>query len=696
MEEKNMTLATGIKLGPYEILAKLGEGGMGIVYQARDPRLERDVAIKVLPDRFAQDKIALSRFQRETKVVASLSHPNIRSIYDIGTHGSQSFAVMELLHGETLADRLKRSTLHWLESVKIAMAVAEGLAAAHGQGIIHRDIKPKNIFLTREGNIKILDFGLACRDPNSTGKDKAETLTVKTEPGAVIGTYPYMSPEQVSGHTVDERSDIFSYGSVFYEMITGKSPFLRKGPASIVAAILHEQPAGIEESGVIIPDELSRIVLHCLEKEPNRRFQSVQDLILMLRFLGKDALATPERSSQASVAVLPFVNMSADPDNEYFGDGLAEELINSLFKIDGLHVASRTSSFSFKGKNQDIRQIGEQLNVSTVLEGSVRKSRNRLRVTAQLIDAINGYHLWSEIFDREMEDVFEIQFEISENIAQALRGVLTKKEKRALLNVPTANVEAYDYCLRGRQLFYQFTRKGFEQARKLFAHALKLDPNYASAYAWASYCYSFIYSWFNASENNLNKADKTSLKALDLGPDLAETHLARGMALTLLNKLEEAREEFETALQQNPELFEAYYFYARACFTQGKLERAAELAEKAHSLRPEDCNAPSLLWMIYDTLGHENKLEESIQKSLKAILRQMELFPDDARILYLGGAASVRLGKIEQGLAWAEKALECLERAKQHGRLPLEWIEKDPDLKKLRGHPRFTTLLKSL
>jgi len=719
-----MTLATGIKLGPYEILSKLGEGGMGIVYQARDPRLERDVAIKVLPDRYVRDKIALARFQRETKVVASLSHPNIRSIYDMGAYGNQSFAVMELLDGETLAERLKREPLHWLETATIAMAVAEGLAAAHSKGIIHRDIKPKNIFLTKNGSVKILDFGLAhCELSETKKRDKGDTITIKTHPGVVVGTYPYMSPEQISGRSVDERSDIFSFGCVMYEMITGKSPFLKKGPASIIAAVLSEFPVKIQELKMGIPEKFSQIISVCLEKDPNKRVQSAQEMIAKLRLLEKDNFAQLNRSSSASVAVLPFVNMSPDPENEYFGDGLAEELINSLFKIEGLHVASRTSSFTYKGKNQDIRHIGEQLNVSTVLEGSVRRSGNRLRVAAQLIDTANGYHLWSDIFDREIEDVFEIQFEISENIAQALRVVLSNQEKRALLHVPTRNVEAYDYCLRGRQYFYQFTRTGFERARKLFAQALNLDPNYASAYAWASYCYSFICSWFDASETNLNKADKTSLKALKLGPELAESHVARGMALTLLNKLQEAREEFEFALQQNPELYDAYYFYARVCFTQGELDKAAELAEKANELHPDDCNSPCLLGMIYDNLGNEEKQKESLLRGLDAIEKQMKMFPDDARILYLGGAISIRLGKNKQGLKWAERALdanpvepmtlygiacsfalighldrafECLEKAAQYGRLPREWIEKDPDLDPLREHPRYKSLLKKL
>lgn len=719
-----MALVNGTKLGPYEILSKLGEGGMGEVYKAKDPRLEREVAVKVLTGRLAQDQGVLTRFQRESKIIASLSHPNIRAIYDFGSNNGLTYAVMEMLEGETLENYLEHSAFDWKKALQLALPIAEGLAAAHGKGIIHRDIKPSNIFLTADGGVKILDFGIAqSKTKDSQEEDATSTLTGETLPGVVMGTIPYMSPEQVCGQQADARSDIFAFGTVLYEMLTGDCPFFRKTPAETVAAILNGPPPSLKESGIHVPEELQRVVTHCLEKNPADRFQSVRDLIFILRGIGHGISSRVQKGFDASVAVLPFVNLSSDKESEYFGDGLAEELINSLFRIEGLNVASRTSAFSFKGKNPDIRQIGEQLNVQTVLEGSVRKSGNRLRITAQLINVADGYHLWSEIFDRELEDVFAIQHEIAHSITRALQVVLSKKEKNGLLKAPTINVEAYDFCLRGRQVFYQFSREGFEQAKRLLACALELDSGYATAYAWVAYCYSFLYTWFDASESNLNKADKASLKALKLDPELAEAHVSRGMALSLKKKFKEAQKEFEIALKQKPELFEASYFNARLCFGQGELEKAVPFAEQANLQRPEDYNAPYLLGMIYSGLDREDEAQMAYRKSMEAAKNHVELFPKDARALYVGAAALVRMGENKRGLEWVERvlvinpeepmtlygtactlallgqterALDSLEKVIALGTFQKKWLENDPDIDSLRNHPRFKALLKRL
>ncbi|UCC32138.1 MAG: protein kinase, partial [Phycisphaerales bacterium] len=490
-----MSLAIGAKLGPYEILSRLGEGGMGEVYRAKDSRLQREVAIKVLPDRFAQDADALARFRRESMAVAALSHPNIRAIYDIGTHEGRAFAVMELLEGDTLADRLERSALDWQEAVRIALAIADGLAAAHSKGIIHRDVKPKNIFLTADGGVKLLDFGLARFGLRGSDEDEeatwVDTATLTTLPGTIVGTASFMSPEQVRGKPVDERSDVFSFGCVVYEMLAGKQAFSRETAIETMAAVLNEPPATLSEVKTDIPRELEQIVVRCLEKNPSRRFQSVDDLSLALKGVqqrmdsgegstwqsGTPApgfTPTPHRAGEAtepSVAVLPFVNMSSDRENEYFGDGLAEELINALCKIESLHVASRTSSFAFKGRSEDVRRIAEILNVRTILEGSVRKAGTTLRISSQLINADDGYHLWSETFDREMEDVFAIQDEIAQAIARTLEVVLSEGEKGVLASVPTENIEAYECYLRGRQFFHQFRRTALEHALELFGQA---------------------------------------------------------------------------------------------------------------------------------------------------------------------------------------------------------------------------------
>ncbi len=721
-----MVLQKGTKLGPYEILSKLGEGGMGEVFLAKDPRLERNVAIKVLPEDFSQNPQAVERFQYENKTIASLSHPNIRAIYDIGSDKGYTYAVMELLEGQTMARRLEQSALDWQKSGRYALSIARGLAAAHSKSIIHRDIKPQNIFITHDEEIKILDFGLALPKPIDSGGENEKfdsTLTQDKFAEGFSGTISYMSPEQVRSEKTDVRSDIFALGSLIYEMLTAKSLFQRKTPAETVAAILNDSPSSLAESGISIPVKLQRLLNLCLEKDPTHRIQSMNDIIAMLEEIETDASPKPKEAPEASVAVLPFANLSPDKENEYFSDGLTEELINFLVKIGGLHVASRTTSALFKGKTQDIRYIGEQLHVQTVVEGSVRKSGRKLRITAQLINIENGYHLWSDSFDREVEDVFNVQSEIAEHIAKALQVVLTAKEKRAIAKAPTENIKAYDYFLQGRQYFYHYQRKSFEIALNLFLHACERDPSFASAYAWASYCYSFLYTWFNASKTNLEEAEKTSHKALSLDKDLAEAHVSRGMVLSLKKKMSEAEKEFETALRLKPGLYETLYFYARLCFSQGKYQKAALLAKEATIQRPEDYSAPYLLGMIYSDLKQETNAQQAFQLCLQRAKDYLKLFPDDTRAILFGAGSLNHLGQREQALKWTErafatspkepmtlyamacdfamagnpeKAVSCLEKALLYGTIHQKWLENDPDLNSLRSHPRFQVLLHRL
>ncbi|HMF14401.1 MAG TPA: protein kinase, partial [Gemmataceae bacterium] len=622
-----MPLAAATRLGPYEITAQLGAGGMGEVYRARDTRLERDVAIKVLPERFAQDHTALARFQREARAIASLTHPNILAIYDIGNDQGTVYAVMELLEGQTLGKKLKSGVMDWRAALEIATAVAEGLAAAHAKGIVHRDIKPENVFLTSDGGLKVLDFGLArleSRVSSPAMPERPDTITLETQPGLVMGTVAYMSPEQVRGQPADSRSDIFAFGCMLYEMVAGRRPFGGDTNADVMAAILHHEPAGLTDSTRDRHPELNDIIFRCLEKNAGQRYQSARDLVAALRALcekagkgetGKQARADTGKQYEttatfaaptASVAVLPFVNMSSDAENEYFSDGLAEELIAALTKVEGLHVASRTSAFAFKGKNENIRKIGEQLNVRTVLEGSVRKSGNRLRISAQLVHAADGRNIWSETYNRQLEDVFAIQDEIAQNIVKALRVILTEKDRRAMeQTAPTADVQAYDYYLRGRQFFHQFRRKGFHFALDMFARAIAIDPGYSRAWAGRADCYSFLYLQWEATPENLAQAETCSKKALELGPELAEAHVSRGFALSLQKRHAEAFGEFEAAIGLAPTLYEAHYFYGRACLAAGKLAEAAGRFEEACRLRPDEYQAASHLTSIYAGLDRK-------------------------------------------------------------------------------------------
>jgi serine/threonine protein kinase len=700
--------------GRYQIIEELGKGGMGKLYRALDLKLHEEVALKVIKPEIASDRETIERFSNELKLARRISHKNVGRMYELMEDEGAHYITMEYIAGQDLKGLIRQSGRLTVETaIAIAKQIGEGLAEAHRLGVVHRDLKPSNILIDRVGTAKILDFGIA-------RSLQAKGITIQ---GMIIGTLGYMSPEQVEGRGIDARSDIFAFGCVLYEMLSGKSAFGRETTAETIAAILHEDPPRVSESGVEIPEGLQRIIGRCLEKDPERRFQAMNDVISLLARIEKGAARREKDTREASVAVLPFVNMSSDRENEYFSDGLAEELINSLLKIEGLHVVSRTSSFAFKGKNLDIRQIADKLNVGTVLEGSVRKSGNKLRITAQLIKASNGFHLYAETFDRELKDVFEIQNEIAHSIAKVLRPVLTSKDKMSLSQFPTTNIEAYDYCLRGRQLFYLFQRTAFERALKLFLYATELDPGYASAYAWTANCYSFLYTWFNPSQEHLDAAERNSLKALELNPELGEAHVARGMVLYNRKEYEGAQEEFEKAIRLKPDLFEGSYLYARLCFAQGQFEKAAELAHQASRLRPEDYNAPCLLGMIYTEQNRPAEREKAYRKTLENVKRALELFPEDTRALYMGATAAISLGEKTLGLEWAErifsahpqetmtlygvacayallgqteKAIECMEEAIQFGTIQKKWLEHDPDLRSIRDHPRFKALLEKL
>jgi serine/threonine protein kinase len=493
-----VTLASGSRLGPYEIVSPLGAGGMGEVYRAKDPRLGRDVAVKVLPASFSTDADRLRRFEQEARAAGLLNHPNITAVYDIGTHDGAPYVVSELLEGETLRNRLSAGPLPTRKALDYAIQIARGLAAAHEKGIVHRDLKPENLFVTNDGRVKILDFGLAkLRQLEAGGEPGTNLLTAATEPGVVMGTMGYMSPEQVRGRAADARSDIFSFGTILHEMLSGRRAFQGETTADTITVILTKEPPDLSLTNQDVHPGLDRIIRHSLEKNPEERFQSASDLAFALGYLGEDSTesvpptptpapsaarssvvrtrtsATVSDSSRASIAVLPFRNMSADKENEYFTDGITEEIINALTKIESLRVASRTSAFAFKGRNEDIRRIGEQLGVRTVLEGSVRRAGSRLRITAELVNVGDGYHLWSERYDREMEDIFAIQDEIALAIANTLKVRLLAADEGALVSRGTEDFEAYNHFLKGK---YFFNRRVPREAIVEFEQAIARDP----------------------------------------------------------------------------------------------------------------------------------------------------------------------------------------------------------------------------
>jgi serine/threonine protein kinase/tetratricopeptide (TPR) repeat protein len=705
----------------YTFDREVGRGGMATVYRAQDQKHDRPVAIKVLHPYLAMN-LGPERFLREIQIAAQLQHPHIVPLYDSGQAGDLLYYVMPYVEGESLRQRLAREQrLPVEDALHLGRSVAAALDYAHRHGVVHRDIKPENVML-HEGEAVVTDFGIA----KAVTAAAASTLT---QTGATVGTPAYMSPEQAAGAAeLDGRSDVYSLGCVVYEMLSGRTPFTGPTAQAIIAQCFTEPPPPLRGSRGDLPDWLEPVVMKSLAKDAGDRFATAAQFSQALKQPGASTPPGMTTTSAAaatakSIAVLPFVNMSADPENEYFTDGVAEEIINALTKIQALRVASRTSSFAFKGKNQDIRKVGEQLNVTTVLEGSVRKAGTKLRVTAQLVNVADGYHLWSERYDRELQDVFAIQDEIAGNIVRALRVVLSDAEKRAIEKAPTANVQAYDYYLRGRQFFHQFRRTGMQFARRMFERAIEVDPGYAIAYAGVADCCSFLYMYWDGSKANLEGADSASRKALELDPELAESHASRGFAVSLSKQYDEARREFETAIRLNPKLYEAHYFYARACFQEGKLEEAVRHYQDASRVRPEDYQALILMAAPLHALGREDEMRAAMRHGLEVAQKHLELNPDDARALYLGAGALVQLGDQERGLDWTRRAyaidsedpgvlynvacaysnmgqiddaIACLEKAVQNGFGHREWFENDSDLDPLRNDERFQALMKRL
>ena len=421
-----MALESGHRLGPYEIVEPLGGGGMGEVYRARDTRLGRDVAIKVLSGELSQDVALRQRFEREARTISRLQHPHVCTIHDVGTHDGVDYLVMEYLEGVTLEERLEGGALPVDAVLEIGNEIAEAIEAAHRRGIVHRDLKPGNVMLTETG-AKVLDFGLA-REVSIPGDDtrtQAPTAAAITIQGTLLGTMPYMAPEQLEGRDADDRSDIWALGCILYEIATGERPFNGETQASLIGSILKDDPESPSHKQPLTPHQFDDLVLRCLEKDPERRWQSATDLGLELGKItqqGAPVSGSRSETDRPSIVVLPFTNMSSDPEQEYFCDGMAEEVINALTQLEGLHVVARTSAFSFKGRNVDVREIGNQLGVRSVLEGSVRTAGDRLRVTAQLVNVHDGYHLWSDRFDRQLDDVFAIQDEIAASIVGTSEG----------------------------------------------------------------------------------------------------------------------------------------------------------------------------------------------------------------------------------------------------------------------------------
>ncbi len=570
-----MDLRPDLVLGHYRLVEKLGEGGMGVVWKARDLKLDRDVAVKFLPEGAVNDPERRTFFEREAKAVAALRHPNIVTIYAIDEAEGATFFTMELVEGRPLSALVEPGGVALERFLEVALPLADAVAAAHARGIIHRDLKPQNIMIDAAGAVKILDFGLArilLPLPRVIGRDEGSTATLDAD---FAGTIAYMSPEQLRSQPLDHRTDIFSLGVVLFEWATGTLPFAgRTGPERIAAA-LKDEPRSAAGLNPRLPRGIDRVLRHCLEKEPRYRMASALDLRDELAAL-RDAGAAPG-ADVPSIAVLPFADMSREKDQGYFCEGIAEEIINALCRIRGLRVASRTGSFQFRDGSAGLREIGHALRVDTVLEGSVRRSGQRLRITVQLIDAARGFHLWSESFDREMSDVFAIQQEIARNVARSLQITLTPQETGALAEVPTSHIQAYDYYLRGRSFYSRYGRHDIEFALQLFSRAVELDPDYALAHAGRADCWSYIYLYAERQDAVRLHAEAAGRRAVELAPACAQAQASLGLALSLGPAKAEAQAAFEKAVRLDPALYEAWYFFARQAFAGGDMAKAASL-----------------------------------------------------------------------------------------------------------------------
>jgi serine/threonine-protein kinase len=638
---------------------------MGEVWRARDHRLHRDVAVKVLPDGMANTQSALDRFEREARAVAALSHPNILAIHDFGNDGGVVYAVMELLEGSTLRGRLAES-LTLVRTLEWAHQIAQGLAAAHERGIVHRDLKPENIFITRDGIVKILDFGLARLEETELSRLGEQSTMARTMPGAVVGTLGYLSPEQARGEAADHRADIFSFGVVFYEMLTGRPAFARTTYADSIVAILREDPKSLADCGKNLPMVVEAILEHCLEKNRDERFRSAGDLAFALRLAMRSssgatefpARATPRpeltgRAAETSIAVLPFRNIGPTVETEYFTDGMTEEIINSISNIPTLHVAARTSSFAFKGREDDIRKVGRELGVAMVLQGSVRQVGSRLRVSAQLINAETGYQVWSDRWDRDLADVFAVQDEIAQAIASTFKLRLVSAEGAAGSG-KTQSIDAYDHYLKGR---YLLSMRRAAEAIVQFQSAVDRDADFVDAHTsladgWAIRgFYGGIATW-----EAWARAGAAVAEAERIAPDSAGVPLSRAI-LEHYYGWNTARQEAycRLAIDRNPKSAEGWNWLGLGLGCLGRTREALEATARGTELEPYHAN-------VRTSAGWAHLLAGDFESAESVVAKALELDPAAAYALWTRAIALRFLGRHDESISLLERLVESQRR----------------------------------
>jgi serine/threonine protein kinase/Tfp pilus assembly protein PilF len=701
----------GKTISHYKVIEKLGEGGMGIVYKAEDIKLKRDVAIKFLPRKIASQIDERERFKVEAQAAAALNHPNIATIHSIEEADDEVFIVMEYINGAELKEKIASGPVKQNEAIDIIVKIADGLKTAHNKGIVHRDIKSSNIMVTYEGQVKIMDFGLA----------KVKGSGLVTRVGTTMGTAAYMSPEQVSGEKVDQRSDIWSLGIILYELLTGELPFKADYDAAWTYLILNKDPLKPSELDRKIPAHLDSIVLKMLEKDKDKRYSKIEEVLNEIKDAQKEISGIEQEGKTKAIAVLPFNNISAEQESDYFSDGLAEELIMNLSRLKDMRVVSRTTSMQYKGVQKSVKSIGKELGVRYIIEGSVRKFQDNLRITAQLIDVDKDAQLWAETYKGNLADVFDIQEKVSKQIVDALMVKLTPMEKVVLEKRATLNPEAFDCYLRARDFLYRRSKNSVQFAIQLFQKAIEFDQRYAGAYAGLGESYATLYQNFESKDIWLDKAIDSSLKALTYDSSLSEAYAALSLSYFYKKSNEEAFTAGKKAIELDPNNFIGYWILGRIYHSTDRDKEAIDLFNKVIELNPDFYSAYLDLRLAYERLGNIEKFNEVLKAAIKVYSRYLYQHPDDSRAHMLYALDLLLIGNNEEAKVEAAKAvelnptdplmqynascfysrlgekqlaIETLKNAMTAGYQDYEWIKRDSDLDNIRNEQKFLDLMR--